>query len=132
MLMNAIGQRRWVIPEGYIPRRSHGKRPEFTSHEALCVLNAGNDDAHIDLTIFYADREPVGPYRLTVPARRTWHFRFNDLRDPEAIPGGTSYASLLQSDQPVVVQHTRLDSRQSENSLMTTIAYPSGNAAAPQ
>ncbi|MGA7126873.1 MAG: sensory rhodopsin transducer, partial [Chthoniobacterales bacterium] len=74
----------------------------------------------------------VGPYRLTVPARRTRHFRFNDLRDPEAIPVGTSYASLLESDQPVVVQHTRLDSRQSENALMTTIAYPSGNPVASQ
>jgi hypothetical protein len=131
MLMeNAMGQRRWVILEGYIPPGSHGKSPEFASHEAFCVLNAGNDDAHIDLTIFYGDHEPVGPSRLTVPARRTRHFRFNDLRDPEAIPMGTSYASFLQSDQPVVVQHTRLDSRQSENALMTTIAYPSGNAAA--
>ena len=127
---NAIGQRCWVIPEGYIPPGSHGKSPEFTSHGAFCVLNVGNDDAHVDLTTFYADREPVGPYRLTVPARRTRHFRFNDLRDPETIPLGTSYASLLRSDQPVVVQHTRLDSRQSENALMTTIAYPSGNAAA--
>jgi hypothetical protein len=90
---DAIGQRCWVIPEGYIPPGSHGKSPEFTSHEALCVLNAGNHDAHLDLTIFYADREPVGPYRLTVPARRTRHFRFNDLKDPETIPLGTSYAS---------------------------------------
>jgi hypothetical protein len=127
---DAIGQRCWVIPEGYIPLGSHGKSPEFTSHETFCVLNAGNDDAHLDLTIFYADREPVGPYRLTVPARRTRHFRFNDLNDPETIPLGTSYASLLRSDQPVVVQHTRLDSRQSENALMTTMAYPSGDAAA--
>lgn len=129
---NAIGQRVWVIPEGYIPPGGHGKSPEFISHEAFCVLNTGNKDASIDLTIFYAEREPVGPYRLTVPARRTRHFRFNDLREPETIPLGTSYASLIQSDQPVVVQHTRLDSRQSDNALMTTIAYPSATAAASQ
>ncbi|PWT87082.1 MAG: sensory rhodopsin transducer [Acidobacteria bacterium] len=128
---NAIGQRVWVIPEGYIPPDSHGKSPEFISHEAFCVLNAGNNDAHIELTVFYADREPVGPYRLTVPARRTRHFRVNDLRDPETIPLGTSYATAIQSDQPIVVQHTRLDSRQSENALMTTIAYPSANTVAP-
>jgi hypothetical protein len=129
---NAIGQTRWVIAEGYIPADSHGKSPEFTSHEAFCVLNAGSADAHIELTIFYADRQPVGPYRLTVLARRTRHFRFNDLKDPEPIPLGTSYASLIESDQPVVVQHTRLDSRQSENALMTTIAYPCGEAAPKQ
>jgi hypothetical protein len=133
MLMeNAIGQRVWVIPEGYIPPGSHGKSPEFTSHEAFCVLNAGNHDAHIELSVFYADREPVGPYRLTVPARRTHHFRFNDLRDPETIPLGTSYSTVIQSDQPVVVQHTRLDSRQSANALMTTIAYPSANPIGSQ
>jgi hypothetical protein len=118
-----IGQRRWVIAEGIFPQRSHGKRPEFTSHEACCVLNAGSADAELEITIFYADRVPVGPYLLTVPAKRTRHFRFNDFREPEPIPLGISYASLIESNEPVVVQHTQLDSRQSENALMTTIAY---------
>jgi hypothetical protein len=125
---NAVGQKRWVIADGYIPAGSHGESPEFTSHEAFCLLNAGSGDAHIELTVFYADHEPVGPYRLTVPAERTRHFRFNDLKDPAPIPLGTSYASLIESDQLVVVQHTRLDSRQSENALMTTIAYPCNEA----
>jgi hypothetical protein len=123
-MKNAIGHLRWVIPEGYIPPGSHGKAPEFTSHEAFCVLNANNTDAHLEVTIFYTDRDPVGPYRLTVPARRTRHFRFNNLDDPLPIPLGTSYSSLIESDIPVVVQHTRLDSRQSKNALLSTIAYP--------
>lgn len=33
------------------------------------------------------------------------------------------YASVIESDLPIVVQHTRLDSRQAENALMTTIAF---------
>jgi len=70
------------------------------------------------------DREPVGPYRLLVPARRARHFRFNNLDDPAPIPVGTSYSSLIESDVPVVVQLTRLDSRQSENALLSTIAFP--------
>jgi hypothetical protein len=49
--------------------------------------------------------------------------RFNDLRDPEPIPKGTDYASVIESDVPVVVQHTRLDSRQAENALISTIAF---------
>ena len=69
-----------------------------------------------------SNREPAGPYRLTVPARRTLHQRFNELRDPE-IPRGADYASVIVSDVPIVVQHTRLDSRQSANALLTTIAY---------
>jgi len=59
-----------------------------------------------------------------VPARRTRHVRFNNLRDPEPIPRNTDYASVIESDLPIVVQHTRLDSRQAENALITTIAFP--------
>jgi hypothetical protein len=118
-----IGKRRWAIAEGYIPAWSTGPEPEFASHETFCVLNAGDDDANLKVTVFFADREPVGPYRVTVPARRTKHVRFNDLTDPEPIPHGTEYASLIESDVPVVVQHTRLDSRQAENALLTTVAF---------
>jgi len=39
----------------------------------------------------------------------------NELTDPEPIPLGVDYASLIESDVPIVVQHTRLDSRQAEN-----------------
>ena len=93
------------------------------SHETACILNAGDADAHVEITIFFADREPAGPYRIDVPARRTKHVRFNDLTDPEPIPRATDYSSIIRSDVPIVVQHTRLDSRQSENALLTTIAY---------
>ncbi|MBV8142808.1 MAG: sensory rhodopsin transducer [Verrucomicrobia bacterium] len=123
-MSDTIGRLRWVIPEGYIPPKSHGPAPEFTSHEAFCVLNTNFEDAHLNVTIFYADREPVGPYCLTVPARRTRHFRFNNLEKPAPIPEGTSYSSLIESDVPVIVQHSRLDSRQSKNALLSTIAYP--------
>ena len=73
--------------------------------------------------MFFADREPAGPYRVTVPARRTRHVRFNQLDDPEPIPKDTDYASLLESDMPIVVQHTRLDSRQAELALISTVAF---------
>ncbi len=118
-----IGRRRWAIPEGWIPSGSTGPAPDMTSHETACILNAGDADAHVEITIFYEDREPVGPYRITVPARRTLHQRFNALDDPEPIPLDTPYASTFESDVPIVVQHTRLDSRQAENALLTTIAF---------
>lgn len=118
-----MGAKRWAIAEGYIPGWSHGPEPQFISHETVCILNVSDDDAHVAITVFYADREPAGPYELTVPARRTMHVRFNDLREPEPIPLDTDFASVIESDVPVVVQHTRLDSRQSENALLSTIAY---------
>ena len=80
-------------------------------------------EAHLQIWIFYSDREPVGPYRVTVGARRTQHLRFNNLTEPEPIPRGTDFASVIESDVPVVIQHTRLDSRQAENALISTTAF---------
>jgi hypothetical protein len=125
-MTKSIGRKSWAIAEGYIPGWSNGPAPEFTSHEAFCILNTNDEEAHVELTVYYADREPAGPYRMTIAPRRTKHFRFNNLTDPEAIPHATSYASVFESNVPVVIQHTRLDSRQAQNAVMTTIAYPGG------
>jgi hypothetical protein len=122
--MSALGKKRWAIAEGYIPGWSHGPERLFTSHETACILNTGDADAHVELTLYFSDREPVGPYRVTVGARRTKHLRFNDLVEPEPVPIATDYASVIESDVPIVVQFTRLDSRQADNALITTIAYP--------
>jgi hypothetical protein len=118
-----VGRRVWAIPEGYIPGESHGPQPEMESHETACILNASNVDARVDITLYFEDREPVGPYGVEVRARRTVHLRFNELTDPEPVPRDTDYASVIRSDVPIVVQHTRLDSRQAENALLSTIAY---------
>jgi hypothetical protein len=124
--MEAIGRRRWSIAEGYIPSESSFSDRALISHETACILNAGDRDAHVEITIFFANREPVGPYRVTVGARRTLHLRFNDMREPQEIPRDTDYASVFESDVPIVVQHTRLDSRRAEVSLLSTIAYAEG------
>lgn len=118
-----LGRKRWAVAEGYIPETSHGPQPEMTSHESICVLNASDNEARLQIWIFYSDREPVGPYEMSVGARRTKHLRFNDLEKPERIPRGTEFSSLIESDAPIVVQHTRLDSRQAENAILSTIAY---------
>ena len=121
--MDAIGRRRWAIAEGYIPAESAFSDRALISHETACILNAGERDAHVAITVFFADREPIGPYRVTVLARRTLHLRFNDLDRPAPIPRDTPYSSVFESDAPIVVQHTRLDSRRAEVSLLSTVAY---------
>ncbi|APX96173.1 sensory rhodopsin transducer [Natronorubrum daqingense] len=118
------GKHTWAIPEGYIPKESTGPEPEMTSHESVCVLNATDEDATVEITVYFTNRGPIGPYEKTVPAERTRHFRLNEFEDPEEIPRGEDFASVLESDVPVVCQHTRLDSRQAENALLTTIAHP--------
>jgi len=124
--MEDIGRKRWAIAEGYIPSESCSSDRALLSHETACILNAANQPAHVNVTIYFADREPVGPYRVVVPPRRTFHLRFNDLKDPEPIPLDTDYSSVFESDVPIVVQHTRLDSRRAEISLLSTIAYSQG------
>lgn len=126
-MKKVIGAKTWAIAEGYIPPGSNGSAPQMISHETACILNASDEDANIEIMIFFKDREPAGPYKQAVAARRTKHIRFNDLKDPESIPVDTDYASVIISDVPVVVQHTRLDSRQKENALMTTMAYAVGD-----
>lgn len=119
----ALGHRLWAIAEGYIPSAGEHDDPSLVSHETACLLNTNDNDASVTITVYFADREPVGPYRVKVPARRTLHLRFNDLEDPERIPRDTDYASVIASDLPIVVQHTRLDSRESALALLSTVAY---------
>jgi hypothetical protein len=123
LLMDSIGRTRWAIAEGYIPSESSFTDPALASHETACMLNAGNRNANVRITIFFADREPIGPYLVTVGARRTLHLKFNDLNDPKPVPRDTAYSSVFESDVPIVVQHTRLDSRRAEISLLSTTAY---------
>jgi len=123
--MTTIGKKRWAIAEGYIPAWSNGPEPEMTSHEAACILNAGDEPAQVRITVFFSEKDPVGPYEITVPARRTKHIRFNDLKSPQEIPKGVEFSTVIEADVPIVVQHTRLDSRQNANALLSTIAYAS-------
>jgi hypothetical protein len=119
----AIGRKRWAVAEGYIPAWSNGPAPEMVSHESFCFLNSSDKPANVEITIFFTDRDPVGPYRVQVGARRSKHVRLNEFKDPQPIPPAVEFSSLIESDVPIVVQHTRLDSRQTENALLSTIAY---------
>jgi hypothetical protein len=124
-LVNAIGKRRWAIAEGYIPPDATAKPRALVSHEAACILNAGDADAHVRITLYFSDEEPSGPHLVTVPARRTLHLRLNELGNPPAVTAGVDYSTVLESDVPIVVQHTRLDSRQGELALLSTVAFSS-------
>src|SRR5262249_42356878 len=98
---------------------------EAPSHEAACLLNVGERDARVRFTFFFEDREPIGPVELRLGARRTWHVR---LDHPGSIggvelPRGVPYAYTVESDEPIVVQHSRLDTSGGAYTLFTTLAY---------
>jgi hypothetical protein len=122
--MKPIGHTRWAIPGGWIPLGATGAEPTFTSYEKLAILNAGDEMANVEITLLYPDRDVVEGYRLTVAARRVRAVRMNDLIFPFAMPLETPYAAVIDSDVPVVVQFTRQDTRQRENALIGTIAFP--------
>lgn len=121
---SAIGATMWVIADGYIPPDSTGPAPAMTSHDSVCLLNAGTDDAVVELVVYFTDRDPIGPFVIHVLGRRAHHQRINDLHDPCQVPVGIDYSLVISSSVPIVVQHTRLDSRQAANALMSTIAFP--------
>jgi hypothetical protein len=121
-----IGRKIWAIPEGYIPSGSVSQAHDLISHEVACILNATDEPALIEIMIYFEDRDPLGPFKLTVGAQRTHHLRFNDLDKPASLPRDTSYASVITSNIPIVVQHTRLDSRDPNIALLSTVAFPAG------
>ena len=84
--MDAIGRKRWAIAEGYIPSESSFSHRALVSHETACILNAGDRDAHVTITIFFADRDPVGPYRLTVAGTPDATSAFQRSRRPRVDP----------------------------------------------
>ena len=92
------GHQHWTISNGWIPP---------IGDETVGFLNVSSEEAHVQIFIYYGSRDPVGPYRLTLPAKRIRRVRFNCLTDPEPIPRGTDYAGTIDSDVPIVIQHAR-------------------------
>ncbi|MBQ3957192.1 MAG: hypothetical protein IIU08_00235 [Clostridia bacterium] len=120
--MKAYGKKTWLIPDTFLD--SVSKNPNV-SHEAICVINTSDVDAEIKLTLFFEDREARTDFSSFCAAMRTHHIRMDKLRNAngEPIPRDTPYAVLVESNTPIVVQYSRLDTSAAEMALMTTIAY---------
>lgn len=120
--MTSGGKLRWFVPDGYLPAESsHGVQ----SHEAACLLNVSDEDAHVAFTFYFEDLDPIGSVELTVAARRTWHVRLDDSATLGGIelPRRVPYAYAVTSDVPIVLQHSRLDTSAGGYTLFTTLAY---------
>ncbi len=111
-----------MIADGYM---SDTQKGDFVSHEAICVLNLSGAEAHINITLYFENDEPLRGIHATCAHERTNHIRLDKAvcDDGRKIPKNTPYAVLVESDRPIVVQSSRLDVSQPEYALMTTIAY---------
>jgi hypothetical protein len=122
--MTGAGHRTWYIPDGYLPPTSY--TGSLISHEAVCVLNPGGAEATVRLTIYFEDREPLRDLINRVPAERTLHIRLDkpEHTGGQRLPTGVPYAIKVESDVPIIVQHSRLDATQPALALFTTMGYP--------
>jgi hypothetical protein len=122
-----VGKKRWAIAEGFIagpnPVLDDEELDESASkHETLFLLNAGDQPAKVEISIYFADREPLGPYRYTVQPRRTLQVCLEDIDAPR-IPRGKDFASLIESDEAIVVLATRRRTARPDDAPLTKIAF---------
>ena len=118
-----LGRRRWAVSAGWAPSRATGTEPMFSSRDQLALLNAGTELANVRMRVLYAEHGPVGPYRIGVAPRRLRNLRINDLIFPEAVRLDEAYGLLVDSDQPIVVQFTRQDTRACTNAALMAMAW---------
>ncbi len=122
--MAPVGNTTWLIPDMYWPEiTSEG---HYVSHESICVLNTSDQECTVEFVLYYEDRAPISGIKAVCAAERTHHIRMDRLTDINGkhIPRGVPYAAVVNASVPVVIQYTRVDTTQSANSIMTTLAFP--------
>ncbi|MDQ0232537.1 sensory rhodopsin transducer [Metabacillus malikii] len=116
------GETHWIIPDGFIPPLSSG---ELISHESICIVNCNNEDTAIYITIYFEDRDPIEKIPMMIHSKRSHHIRTSSLElNGEKIPVNVPYSIEVESDLPIIVQYSRLDSTQPGLALMSTMGYP--------
>ncbi len=122
--MSPDGAKVWFIPDAYLATPADDD-PIYKNHEAICVLNATDDDAHLQLDFYFADRDPIENIAITIPAKRCLHVRMDDPAQVGGytIPFDTPYGVRVRSDVSIVVQYSRMYATTHNISLMTTMAH---------
>ena len=120
--MRSLGKKNWIIPDCELPEEGEGV---LKGHESVVIVNDGESDAHIDVTVFYTDMPCYNGISWMVKAKSVRCFRLNDERDMcgYRIPLNTQYALKIVSDARVVIQYGRLDNRQTNLAYYTTLGY---------
>ncbi|WP_029036168.1 sensory rhodopsin transducer [Salinimicrobium xinjiangense] len=122
--MKKTGKLDWAFTGGRIPFESTGEEPMFNSHDKISVLNTSEDEAEIEIFIFYEDEAPVGTYEIKIKPRRLRKIRINDLIDPAAVRLERNYGCYIRSSVPVVIQFSQMNTGQKNNAIMGTLAFP--------
>ena len=94
-------------------------------HESVIIVNDSDVDAHIDVKLFFTDRDAYEEIKWEVKAGRVRCFRTNNPSDMCGfeVPLETQYAMKLSSDTNIVVQYGRLDNTQANLAFYTVLGY---------
>ena len=122
--MKAYGKIDWAFSAGRIPFHTNGEEPEFNSHDKIAILNTSDEDVMVEILLFYEDEPPVETYEIKVESKRLRKVRFNDLIDPVAIKLEKNYSCLIKTSSPVIIQFSRMNTGQNENTEMGGMAFP--------
>jgi len=117
------GKQNWYIVDGYRPAPQSDPAAVYEGHESIMLLNPNDRDAHVRISVYFEDRDPVEDIPYLVPAKRIRCFKSHD----EGILGfrigvGVQYSMRIQSDVGIVVQYGRLDVQQSNMAYMALMA----------
>jgi len=117
------GHKLWIFPDGDLPPAGQPGLP-LEGHESLIVLNTGDEDAHIEIDVFFSDSDPVEGLRVKVPARRVRVFRIDKPLGEQAfdIPFG-QYSLRLRSNVNIIAQLGRADVRQPNLAYYTVMGF---------
>ena len=118
------GKTKWYIVDGYRPSPQPDPNAQYLGHESVMILNTNDRDAHVQISVYFEDREPVENIPYVVPAKRIRCFKTDDKA---ALCGlelgvGVQYSMEIKSDVGVIVQYGRLDVQQSNMAYMALMA----------
>ena len=118
------GKKEWYIVDGYRPSPQPDPNAVYEGHESVMILNPNDKDAHVLMTVYFEDREPIENIEYLVPAKRIRCFKTND----KAVLGielgvGVQYSLSIKSDVGVVVQYGRLDVQQENMAYMALMGH---------
>lgn len=118
------GKNEWYIVDGYRPSPQPDPAAVYEGHESIMILNPNAEDAHVRISVYFEDRDPVENIPYLVPAKRIRCFKSHEK---EVLGGleigvGVQYSMRIESDVGVVVQYGRLDVQQSNMAYMALMA----------
>ena len=118
------GKKQWYIVDGYRPSPTPDPAAVYEGHESIMILNPNPKDAHVLISVYFEDRDPVEDIPYLVPAQRIRCFKSHEK---EVLGGleigvGVQYSMQIKSDVGVIVQYGRLDVQQSNMAYMALMA----------